>query len=91
MKENAKGNAPAKIVLSEETADFLVLYRDTNVLFNRIYETVKKYAPDPENEKGVDELYTPFAEPARATLAALLDIVNNNIEWGLTNPDDVTV
>lgn len=91
MKENAKGNAPAKIELSTETADFLVLYRDTNVLFSRIYETVKKYAPDPDDEKGVNELYEPFAAPARDTLAALLNIVNNNIEWSLQNADDVTI
>ena len=91
MKENAKGNAPAKIELSTETADFLVLYRDTNVLFNRIYETVKKYAPNPDDEKRVNELYEPFAAPARDTLAALLDIVNNKITWSLQNADDVTI
>ena len=87
---NEKGNTP-KIELSTETADFLVLYRDTNVLFNRIYETVKRYAPDPDDEKRVNELYEPFAAPARDTLAALLDIVNNKITWSLQNADDVTV
>lgn len=90
MATNKNGNAP-KIELSEQTADFLVLYRETNVLYNRIYETLKKYAPDPTDEKGVDESYTPFAEPAKQTLSALLEIVNRQIEWGLLNAEDTTV
>lgn len=91
MATNDKTGKTPKIELSTETADFLVLYRDTNVLFSRIYETVKKYAPNPDDEKGVDELYTPFAAPQRDTLAALLNIVNKNIEWSLQTPDDATV
>ena len=87
---NEKGNTP-KIELSTETADFLVLYRDTNVLFNRIYETVKRYAPDPDDEKRVDELFAPFVEPSQKTLAALLDIVNNNISWALLDGENTKV
>lgn len=91
MATNTKGTAPAKIELTTETADFLVLYRDTNALYNRIFETVKKYAADPDDEKRVDELFAPFVEPSQKTLAALLDIVNNKISWALMDGENTKV
>jgi len=77
------------MILSEETADALVLYRDANALYNRIYEYFERQ--EPENTARAEELFAPFADPAKKTLSALLDIVNNNISWALADGKSTTV
>lgn len=70
------------IELSQETADALVLYRDANALYNRIYEYLKEHSAD---DATTEKRFEPFDEPSKKTLAALLDIVNNNITWALVD------
>lgn len=83
MEKNKNTRPGANINLSEETAAYLVLYRDANDLFNRIFETVKKYTNGRTDEEA-DKLFKPtFTEAYNQVTKGLLSMINNRIEWGL--------
>lgn len=83
MEKNKNTRPGANINLSEETAAYLVLYRDANDLFNRIFETVKKYTNGQTDEEA-DKLFRPtFTEAYNQVTNGLLSMINNRIEWGL--------
>lgn len=83
MEKNKNTRPGADINLSEETAAYLVLYRDANDLFNRIFETVKKYTNGQTDEEA-DKLFKPtFTEAYNQVTKGLLSMINNRIEWGL--------
>ncbi len=83
MEKNKNTRPGANINLSEETAAYLVLYRDANDLFNRIFETVKKYTNGQTDEEA-DKLFKPtFTEAYNQVTKGLLSMINNRIEWGL--------
>lgn len=83
MEKNKNTRPGANINLSEETAAYLVLYRDANDLFNRIFETVKKYTNGQTDEEADKLFKTTFTEAYNQVTKGLLSMINNRIEWGL--------
>lgn len=81
--EEIKDKEERGITLSEETAEYLALYRDANKLFQNIYQTLIKYTPH-QSEEEAEERYTRYLEPAsKELLKGLLSLVSERIEWNL--------